>query len=93
MAKKLKLLVCTKSHCKKRGSKKMMRSLEEQVQDLNLEDVVCIKKSSCLGKCGRGPVAKVKALNLFYGHLQPVDSEDIVRSLKKKKVVKKFLLA
>ena len=85
MSQKLKLLVCTKGkHCKKRGAEKVLCALAEQLESYGLEDKVCLKKSECLGKCGRGPAIRVKPLDLFYGNIDPTIAEDFVRALKKK---------
>lgn len=94
MARKLKLFVCTKGkHCKKRGADAVMCALAEQLESFGLEDKVCLKKSDCLGKCGRGPAIQVKPLDRIYGNLEPKECEDFVRALKKKnKPPKKLLL-
>lgn len=86
MARKLKLFVCTEGkHCKKRGAKKVLCALAEQLQSYGLENKICLKKSECLGKCGRGPAIEVQPLDRFYGNLEPGNCEDFVRALKRKR--------
>ena len=95
MPEKLKLLVCTKGkHCKKSGAKKVLCALMEQLEDLGLEDDVCIKKTDCLGQCSKAPAVQVKPQNIYYGRLDPDDCEKIVKSLAsaKLKPVKKLLI-
>ena len=94
MAIKLKLLVCTKGkHCKKRGAKKVLCALAEQLEIFGLDDKICLKKSDCLGKCGRGPAIQVKPLDKFYGNVEPDTCEDFVKAIKKKsKPPRKLLL-
>jgi bidirectional [NiFe] hydrogenase diaphorase subunit len=85
MAKKLKLYVCTKGKaCKKRGGKKVFDKLEEAIRDFDLEKNVCVKKTSCLGKCGKGPAIELQPLDRIYGSVFPETCEDFVRALKKK---------
>lgn len=85
MPNKVKIIVCTKGKtCKKRGAKKVLNALEDAVDEYGLEDKICLKKSECLGKCGRGPVAKVKDSGDFFGFLEPDNCIDLVKYLKKK---------
>jgi (2Fe-2S) ferredoxin len=85
MSQKLKLLVCTKGkHCKKRGAKKVLCALAEELENYGLEDTVCLKKSECLGKCGRGPAIEVQPIDKIYGLVNEGLCKDFVRALKKK---------
>lgn len=92
MARKLKLILCTKGkHCKKRGAKKVLCALAEQIEQFGLDEKICLKKSDCLGKCGRGPTMQVQPTDRYYGNLEPELCEDFVRSLKKKRKPPKYL--
>jgi len=95
MAKKLKLYVCTKGKtCKKRGAKKVFEGLEKAIEDFYLEKKVCVKKTGCLGKCGKGPTIDVQPLDHMYGSIFPDVCEDFVRALRRKgKPPKKFRIA
>lgn len=77
-----KLLVCTKGKtCCKLGGKDVYRALKNEIENLGLESTIKIKKTDCLGYCGRGPAVKVKHGKLTYGRVSPKDCRDIVRSL------------
>ncbi len=92
MSTKLKLIVCTEGKtCKKRGAREILHALEEALDDYEAEDRICLKKSECLGKCGRGPVAKVKSMDKYVGNLEIDDCFDLVKALKKKHKVPKKL--
>jgi (2Fe-2S) ferredoxin len=96
MGEKLKLFVCTKGkHCKKQGAKKVYCAMLEQLEEMGLEDDVCLKKSECLGQCSKAPAVQVKPHNYYYGKIGPDDCEKIIKSLetpKKTKPVKKLLI-
>ena len=92
MARKLKVLICTEGkHCRKRGAKKVHCALLEQLESFGIEDSVCLKKSECLGQCGRGPAVQVQPLDRFYGLAEPEHCKDFVRSIKKKRKPPKSL--
>lgn len=94
MGEKLKLVVCTKGkHCKKSGAKKILCALKDYIEKFGLEDEVCVKKSDCLGKCGRAPAMQVKPQNLVYGKIAPGDCKKIVKDLvKSDKSLKKLMI-
>lgn len=54
-SKKVKILVCYKSGCQKRGSKKQIRDLEAVLHDRGLRQQVTIQETGCLGKCSMAP--------------------------------------
>lgn len=54
-SKKVKILVCYKSGCQKRGSKKQIRDLEAVLHDRGLHQQVTIQETGCLGKCSMAP--------------------------------------
>lgn len=81
MSDKIKILVCTESHCQKRGADDIVCALKEQRACLGLKDQVAIKKSDCLGMCGKGPGVYVKGLKLKYKHVAQRDCKDILRTI------------
>jgi (2Fe-2S) ferredoxin len=82
---KPKIVVCTKGKtCRKRGAKDVFCALEAQLEELGLEKQICLKKSDCLGRCGRGPTVKVKPDKYFYSGVRPSDCHDIIASLIRK---------
>lgn len=94
MAKRLKLLVCTKGkHCKKRGAKEILCGLSEQLECQGLKSKISLKKSECLGKCSRGPAVQIMPEDQFCSISDKNVVENFVRKLKKKKKApKEFLL-
>jgi NADH:ubiquinone oxidoreductase subunit E len=52
---KLKLLMCQKSGCQKKGGKKHRQAIETLLRDRNLLDQVVIQETGCLGKCSLAP--------------------------------------
>jgi len=54
-SKKIKLLVCEKSGCMKRGGKKLSRELEAALRDRGLQNQVIIEYTGCLKCCASAP--------------------------------------
>jgi NADH:ubiquinone oxidoreductase subunit E len=52
---KIKILVCQKSGCLKKGSKGVCESLEASLRDRNLHHHVSIQKTGCLKRCSDAP--------------------------------------
>ncbi len=55
--------------------------MEETIEDLGLENDICVKKTDCMGHCGRGPAIKVKPDKLIYGWVSPADIREIIWSI------------
>lgn len=51
----VKLLVCQKSGCQRRGGKRQQRDLETALRDRGLQDWVRVEETGCLGKCSLAP--------------------------------------
>lgn len=66
---KMKVLVCQKSSCCKRGGKAVMQQLQQLVCDRHLSDQVTIKGTGCMGKCSKGPVIVIDKTH--YRQVQP----------------------
>jgi (2Fe-2S) ferredoxin len=96
MAKKRKLLVCTKGKkCPKRGSKDILRELRTQAERLGAD--IEIESSGCLKMCKHGPSVLALPDEVPYGgveekhcalivqnHADGVVVEDLVVKRKKK---------
>lgn len=54
-SKKVKILMCQKSGCMKRGGKKLSRELEAALGDRGLQDRVVIEYTGCLKCCSSAP--------------------------------------
>ena len=52
---KVKILVCQKSSCLKRGGKGLYQALERGLHDRGLQDRVTVERTSCLKRCSSGP--------------------------------------
>jgi len=70
---KMKVLVCQKSGCCKRGGGAVMAQLRKGVGDRNLNEQVFIQGTGCMGKCSSGPVVVIDKT-----HYQQVNSETVL---------------
>ena len=52
---KIRILVCNKSSCRKRGSSAICQALQSQIKDYGLQENTEIKLTGCLKKCKKGP--------------------------------------
>jgi hypothetical protein len=52
---KIKLLVCQKSGCLKRGGKKLYEAVGQLLRDRNLQDSITIESTGCLKRCSSAP--------------------------------------
>ncbi|MGA1411511.1 MAG: (2Fe-2S) ferredoxin domain-containing protein [Prochlorotrichaceae cyanobacterium] len=53
--KPLKILICQKSGCQKRGGRVLVDALEKLLIDRNLQDKVTIKYTGCQKRCSKAP--------------------------------------
>jgi hypothetical protein len=56
----IKVQVCSKGSCHKRGSDEMCVALQEIIQERNLQGVVLIEKVGCLKECKNSPNVRLK---------------------------------
>ncbi len=56
----IRVQVCSKGSCHKRGSDKMCAALQEVIQERNLQGVVSIEKVGCLKECKNSPNVRLK---------------------------------
>ena len=52
---KVKLLICQKSGCQKKGSQKQLQAIERNLEARGLAQSVIIQETGCLGKCSMAP--------------------------------------
>jgi len=71
---RIRILVCQKSNCCKRGGSAVMAQLQKVVGDRDLNEQVSIQGTGCMGKCNSGPVVVIDKT-----HYQQVDSEAVLR--------------
>jgi (2Fe-2S) ferredoxin len=55
VGKKVKLLVCQKSGCQKKGGKKQHQAIASILRDRELDRSIILEESGCLGKCSLAP--------------------------------------
>lgn len=51
----IKILVCQKSGCLKRGGKELCQALDQTLRDRDLKQSVTIKRTGCLKRCSSAP--------------------------------------
>jgi (2Fe-2S) ferredoxin len=56
----IRVQVCSKGSCHKRGSDKMCAALQEVIQERHLQGVVSIEKVGCLKECKNSPNVRLK---------------------------------
>lgn len=66
-----KVLVCTKSSCRKRGAEAICAALQADLQARGLTEAVEIRTTGCLKACKHGPNAVFMPGKARYGSLQP----------------------
>jgi (2Fe-2S) ferredoxin len=54
-AKKVKLLICQKSGCQKKGGKRQHQAIEAILRDRGLHQSVILQETGCLSKCSLAP--------------------------------------
>jgi (2Fe-2S) ferredoxin len=52
---KIKVRVCQKSKCLKRGGKSLCESMQAALKDWDLQDQITIEPTGCLGRCSSAP--------------------------------------
>ncbi|PGF14880.1 ferredoxin [Natrinema sp. CBA1119] len=69
--------VCTNQTCAKMGAPAVLERLRQEVRDSDHCDAR-ITRSSCLGRCGDGPMVAVYPDGIWYGDVEDDDAERIV---------------
>ncbi len=103
-----KLLVCTRGkHCSARDSQDVLTFLRKTIEKAQLDYVLKVKKTDCLGLCKHGPVVQIDARSktkaktcktkdkfaVSYGGVTEVDCIDIIeRHISKSKPIKRLLI-
>lgn len=72
----LKIRVCLGASCIASGAEKIVKSLERELAERQLQDKVSIVGTGCMGPCSGGPVLMVG--DVFYENIKPQDIKDIV---------------
>ncbi|MEM9905840.1 MAG: (2Fe-2S) ferredoxin domain-containing protein [Cyanobacteria bacterium P01_D01_bin.44] len=69
--KKVKVLICQKSACRKRGGKAVCQALETALGDAGLDQSVSIKLTGCMDRCKAGPNVVVMPDKTRYTRVTP----------------------
>ncbi len=77
---KLKLLVCAKSGCQKRGGKQQHRLIKRLLSDRNLNHVT-IEETGCLGKCSMAPNIMLMPAKKRLSGMRPEAMADLVEKM------------
>ncbi|HAF07893.1 MAG: NADH-quinone oxidoreductase subunit NuoF [bacterium] len=92
MAKIYNLLLCAGASCISSGGYSFRDKLVEELKKHNIENMVNIVETGCVGICELGPVVIVYPDGVFYKKLKPEDAKDIVEEhLLKGRVVGRLL--
>ena len=69
----MKLSVCVGSSCHLKGSYDVIEKLKEIVKKYDVEDLVELSASFCLGECAKGVVVKADEIHLHNVNLENVE--------------------
>ncbi|MEL6225233.1 MAG: (2Fe-2S) ferredoxin domain-containing protein [Cyanobacteria bacterium J06627_8] len=69
--KTVKILVCGKSKCMKKGGQTVCQQLEALVTEYDLDNRVTIKQTGCMDRCKAGPNLVVMPDKARYSNVQP----------------------
>ncbi|NLG52623.1 MAG: NADH-quinone oxidoreductase subunit NuoF [Clostridiales bacterium] len=86
------ILVCGGTGCTSTGSEELIKRLNAELSERNLDKEVRVIKTGCFGLCALGPVIVVYPEGAFYSRVKPEDIEEIVEEhILKGRVVKRLL--
>src|SRR6056297_358917 len=71
--------VCTNRTCAAEGAPEVLERLRQAARDSDQCDAR-ITRTSCLGRCGEGPMVAVYPDGVWYGDLDAADADSIVSS-------------
>jgi (2Fe-2S) ferredoxin len=74
----IKVLVCGKSKCMKRGGKAICQYLEALKNDQDLGDRIMLKQTGCMDRCKSGPNLVVMPDKAKYSRVTPEELEDLL---------------
>lgn len=73
------VLVCGNVDCADRGSISLISELRRLVKAADLQAVVRVTRTSCMGRCGEGPTVAVYPDGIWYRGVGEADAEELVR--------------
>ncbi|MGH7963348.1 MAG: CbiX/SirB N-terminal domain-containing protein [Candidatus Binatia bacterium] len=72
------LLICVNSECVAQGSAALVAELRQRLKHRDLDVVMQTTKTSCLRRCGDGPLLVVYPDGVWYRRVRPQDLDEIV---------------
>jgi sirohydrochlorin cobaltochelatase len=72
------LLVCVNSECVSQGSAALLAALRLKLKERGLDRVIQTTKTSCLRRCGDGPLLVVYPDGVWYRCLKPTDLDEVI---------------
>lgn len=72
------LLTCVSRECVAQGSAALVAELRQKLKHRNLDIIMQTTKTSCLRRCGDGPLLVVYPDGVWYRRVQPQDLDEIV---------------
>lgn len=77
----IKVLVCQKSGCLKRGGKGLCKALDQILRDRHLQPYVTIKPTGCLKRCSAAPNLVIQPGNQRYTDVRPKSLPQIATAI------------
>jgi sirohydrochlorin cobaltochelatase len=72
------VLVCINAECVAQGSAALLSQLRQKLKDRQLDASVQTTKTSCMRRCGDGPLVVVYPDGVWYRHVRSEDLDEIV---------------
>ena len=79
----MSLYVCTGGGCKDKNAKKLRAKLKELIKERGLDDRIKVKKSECMGDCGKGPIVKLKPGKRTFMNVKPKKAAALLDEVEK----------
>ena len=79
------ILICCETGCVANGSMAVARAFSRQITELNVDANVetVVKKTGCIGYCGRGPLVRIMPDDISYYRVREKDVDEIIAGLGK----------
>ncbi len=85
LSKPVRILVCQKSSCRKRGSLSVIEAIEQELAQAHDAQKVVVRPTGCLGGCKSGPNAVTvpgkKQRQVKHAHLTPKKGRSLIKNL------------
>lgn len=77
---KVNVLVCNGTSCMSSDSEMIIKMLEKELINQNVQAEIRVIKTGCFGFCGQGPIIKIEPDDITYVQVKVEDVEEIVES-------------